>query len=202
MSSSYPVPSGHFPSLSCSVSFPLPLKRSLFSTLKSLSPLSPWDVPLFVTLRCFYSGSLNRGNTFPSKLLLKGKKRDSETSSGRLFSLCHPEMSLSPSCHPERFLRRVSGEIRDSSVATLHQNDRLSCHPERLLRALFLGMHYAKWVSFLISCRSGFLKRRKTRLWNECLLSVGKGVQSDWLFCHPEVYLFRVSFLFLYQGTP
>jgi len=34
-----------------------------------------------VTLRCIYPGSLNRGNTFPSKLLLKNKRWDSETSS-------------------------------------------------------------------------------------------------------------------------
>ena len=38
-----------FISSPCDVSFPLPLKRSLFSTLKCLSP--------FVTLKCINSGS-------------------------------------------------------------------------------------------------------------------------------------------------
>ena len=45
------------------------------------------------------------------------------------------------------YAKWVSGKIRDSSVAMLHQNDSFFVTLERILRALFLGMHYAKWVS-------------------------------------------------------
>ena len=47
------------------------LRHLLRSSRMCLPPRHPEMSPALVALRCLYSGSLNRGNAFPSKLLLK-----------------------------------------------------------------------------------------------------------------------------------
>ncbi len=59
----------------------------------------------FVTLKCIYSGSERRGNTFPSKLLFPSRRP--ERILRALFLGTHYAKWVSPVCHPETYLFRV-----------------------------------------------------------------------------------------------
>ena len=160
---------------------------------------SEWSIH-FVTLKCLYSGSERRGNTFPSKLLLKGKKAKYEI----LLSLRSIRMSaffvtLSVFCAlflGMYYAKWVSGKIRDAET-------RLGIMPPRGKECRTTKKIKIRDSSSLTS----FVppewqnKNKKNRLWNECSPSARKGVQSDFLAVTLKCINSGSRFLFFYQSA-
>ena len=163
--------------------------------------LSPWDAPLPVTLRCRNSGSERRGNTFPSRLLLKDKRQTLKQVQHDFLTSVTLRCFNSGSerrgkCVPSRLLLkdkrqtlkqvlafgeeksaewplRDSGsspewrrkfKIRDSSVATLHQNgkkkipEQVRNDKEEMSRIIVLQKHPV-WINILYEDNK--IRRRK-----------------------------------------